>query len=399
MKSFSQELKNRRVYRTAIGYAVAASAVVQLAGTVLPAFHAADWIQQVLVVLLALGFPVALVFAWVFEVQGGAITRTRALGGSRSLANRRRLWMLATVGLAVAAIVSAGYWFWHPWTKTAPRPTNSGLANPADVPEKSIAVLPFENLSDTRQNAFFAEGVQDEILNDLSKIADLKVISRTSVMPYRGGASRNLREIGQQLGVAHVIEGSVQRDGKRVRVNAQLIDARTDAHLWGETYDRDLADVFQIQTEIARAIVAQLQAKLSPQEKAGLAERPTPDLATYDLYLRAKDIVNSYLNAEDPRESLLQAVRLLREATTRDPDFVLAYSYESRAHALLYFLNLDATPARRRFARAAVDTALRLRPGAEGAGNCPADSAQQYAFFCACWLHQSPAGTLDGSGS
>src|SRR5436189_4490417 len=159
------------------------------------------------------------------------------------------------------------------------------------APEKSIAVLPFENLSDDKQNAYFADGVQDEILTDLSKIADLKVISRTSVMQYKTGAQRNLREIGQQLGVAHLVEGSVQRAPNKVRVNAQLIDARNDVHLWAQTYDRDLADVFAIQSEIAKAIADQLQAKLSPTEKKAIEQPPTTDLAAFDLYSRAKSIL------------------------------------------------------------------------------------------------------------
>ncbi len=299
MKTFFEELKKRRVYRVAIAYAVAASAIVQVAGTALPAFHVRDWVQQVLLVLLALGFPPALVLSWVFEVKDGAIRRTPTRGGSRSPANRRRLWILGLAGLASAAIISAGYWAWHPWRSDEMH--SSGADFGRSIPEKSIAVLPFENLSAEKENAYFIDGVQDEIRNDLSKIADLKVISRTSVLQYRTGVTRNLREIAQQLGVAHVLEGTVQRNGNHVRVNVQLIDARTDSQMWAERYDRDLADVFQIQTEIAQNIVGQLKAQLSPQEKAEMEARPTRDLAAYDLYLQAKDIVNSYLDAEDPR--------------------------------------------------------------------------------------------------
>src|SRR6516162_11552356 len=171
----------------------------------------------------------------------------------------------------------------------ANRPTTSALR----APEKSIAVLPFENRSEDKANEFFADGVQDEILTDLSRIADLKVISRTSVMHYKSGVARNLREIGQQLGVANVVEGSVQRSGNRVRVNAQLVDTRTDKHLWGQTYDRDLADVFAIQSEIAKAIAEQLQAKLSPREKAAIEQQPTTDIAAFDLYTRAKNILTA----------------------------------------------------------------------------------------------------------
>src|SRR5438034_5533352 len=169
------------------------------------------------------------------------------------------------------------------------------------VSEKSIAVLPFENLSAEKENAFFADGVQNEILTDLAKIADLKVISRTSVLIYKAGTPRNLREIGQQLGVAQVLEGSVQRAGSKVRVNAQLIDARNDKHLWAKTYDRELADVFAIETELAQAIASELQAKLTSSEKAAIEEKPTQDLVAYDFYVRA---VSMIYNAQVPDESL-----------------------------------------------------------------------------------------------
>ena len=199
-EDFLEELKNRRVYRVALAYAVAGSAVVQVAGTVLPIFHARDWVQQVFVVLIAFGFPLALVLAWCFELEGGTIKRT--CGDSRAVASSRRVWILGGVGLLVSAFALAGYWFWHPW-KTRHEVVGPGGST---APEKSIAVLPFENLSDDKQNAYFADGVQDEILTNLAQVADLKVISRTSVMQYKSGVVRNLREIAQQLGVAHVVE-------------------------------------------------------------------------------------------------------------------------------------------------------------------------------------------------
>ncbi|MEY2538105.1 MAG: hypothetical protein QOG67_1845 [Verrucomicrobiota bacterium] len=229
------------------------------------------------------------------------------------------------------------------------------------APEKSIAVLPFENLSDEKQNAYFADGVQDEILTDLARIADLKVISRTSVMQYKTGVARNLREIGQQLGVAHLLEGSVQRVANRVRVNAQLIDTRTDAHLWAQTYDRDLADVFAIQSEIAKAIADQLQAKISPLEKAAITQAPTNDLAANALYVQAKQLESE---SSDTTQSLPQAVLLLDEAVARDGHFLLAYCLLARVHLALYFGGIDHSPARRELANAAVQTAARLQPGA-----------------------------------
>src|SRR5213075_2581063 len=233
------------------------------------------------------------------------------------------------------------------------------------VPEKSIAVLPFENLSEEKANAFFTEGVQDEILTHLARIADLKVISRTSVMQYKSDAPRNLREIAQQLGVANVVEGSVQRSGNRVRVNAQLIDARNDAHLWAQTYDRDLADVFAIQSEIAKAIADQLQAKLSPNEKKAIEQPPTTDLAAFDLYSRAKTLVlTAGLSATgEPDER--KAIELLDEAVKRDPSFFDAYCQLAFAHEQLYAITgFDHTPARLALAEAALQAATRLRPDA-----------------------------------
>ena len=356
MKTFFEELKNRRVYRVALAYAVAGSAVVQVAGTVLPIFHARDWVQQVFVALIAFGFPLALVLAWCFELEGGTIKRT--CGDSRAVASSRRVWILGGVGLLVSAFALAGYWFWHPW-KTSPEVVGPG-GSPG--PEKSIAVLPFENLSDDKQNAYFADGVQDEILTNLAQVADLKVISRTSVMQYKSGVARNLREIAQQLGVAHVVEGSVQRSGNRVHVNTQLIDAKTDMQLWAESYDRDLADVFAIENELAERIVSQLKSKLSPKEKAAIEQKPTADLVAHDLYIRAKALIATALYSTPQAESLFEAVRLLNQAIERDPAFALAYYQLAHAHDKLYFGGVDHTPARLAMADAAIQSLARLRP-------------------------------------
>jgi TolB-like protein/class 3 adenylate cyclase/Tfp pilus assembly protein PilF len=227
---------------------------------------------------------------------------------------------------------------------------------------KSIAVLPFENLSDEKTNVFFTEGVQDEILTYLAKVADLKVISRTSVKQYQSGVPRNLRQIARELGVAHIVEGSVQRVGDRVRVSAQLIDARSDTHVWAEHYDREVADVFRIQSEIAEQVVAQLRAKLSPQEKAAIQEFPTRDLAAHDLYLRARDLVDALAFTAGGSENLDEATRLLDEAIAGDPKFLLAYYHLARAHDMMYFLGLDHTPERLALAEKAVRAALELRP-------------------------------------
>src|SRR5262249_49057887 len=244
------------------------------------------------------------------------------------------------------------------------RRSQENLTTAPAVLKKSIAVLPFENRSEEKANEFFADGVQDEILTDLSKIADLKVISRTSVMHYKSGIERNLREIAQQLGVVNIVEGSVQRSGNRVRVNAQLIDARNDAHLWAQTYDRDLADVFAIQSEIAKAIADQLQAKLSPSEKKAIDLPPTNDLVAFDLYTRAKDLILTASIGSGDKADLLQAIELLNQTVVRDPSFFDAYCQLAEAHGLLYLFGFDHTPARLALAEAAVDAAARLRPDA-----------------------------------
>jgi TolB-like protein/class 3 adenylate cyclase/Flp pilus assembly protein TadD len=267
-------------------------------------------------------------------------------------------WATLIILIFCVAVLGLSIFF----RKTSPTIAGRSVGDAHAIPEKSIAVLPFENLSDEKQNEFFTGGVQDEILNGLAKVADLKVISRTSVMQYKGGAARNLREIANALGVAHILEGSVQRAGNRVRVSAQLIDARTDMHVWAEHYDRDVADVFAIESELAQQIVAKLRAKLSPEEKAAIEERPTSDLAAYELYARAKGLIDGTFLRPQAKEDLIEAVRLLENAVARDPSFLLAYYQLARSHDMLYFLGLDHTPARLQLADAAVHTALRVRP-------------------------------------
>jgi TolB-like protein/class 3 adenylate cyclase/Tfp pilus assembly protein PilF len=285
-----------------------------------------------------------------YDDQFGNATLPRGLETIQKRRKRLR-WATMTAALLALAMIAAGIAMF------------SGYRSTLAAPAKSIAVLPFENLSEEKANAFFADGVQDEILTNLAKIADLKVISRTSVMQYKTGVARNLREIGQALGVAHLLEGSVQRAGGKVRVNAQLIDARTDAHLWAQTYDRDLADVFAIQSEIAKTIADQLQAKLSPSEKAAIEKPPTADLVAYDLYVRANALREAIsFNATRTQENLLQAAHLLEQAIARDPTFFLAYCRLAEAHDLIYFVGTDHTPARLALANTAIQTALRLRP-------------------------------------
>ncbi len=362
------ELKRRNVIRMAGLYLVGAWLVVQVAGTVLPMFGAAEWLPRTIVVLLAIAFIPAVIFSWVFELTPQGLKREEDVAPEHSITPQTGRRMDRTI--IVVLVLALGYFAFDKFVLT-PRREAALVANAAPnesksvINAKSIAVLPFENLSEDKENAYFTDGVQDEILTYLTKIADLKVISRTSVLQYKSGVARNLREIAQQLGVANVVEGSVQRSGNRVRVNAQLVDARTDAHLWALTYDRDLADVFAIQSEIAKAIADQLQAKLSPNEKKAIEQPPTTDLAAFDLYSRAKSLLLTagFSATADPDRR--KAIELLDEAVKRDPSFFDAYCQLAYAHEQLYAISgFDHTPARLALAEAAVQAATRLRPDA-----------------------------------
>ena len=367
--NFFAELKRRNVYKVAVAYAVVAWLLIQAASIILPSFEAPAWLMKILIAALAIGFPIAVVLAWAFEITPQGIVRAEDVSPTESITKHTGHKLIGvTVVLAVIAASLLAYQFLRSKSAatTTPSITSAPTSTPASTPisEKSIAVLPFENLSDDKQNAFFTDGVQDEILTDLAKIADLKVISRTSVMQYKSGTPRNLREIAQQLGVAHLLEGSVQRAGGKVRVNAQLIDARTDVHQWAQSFDRDIADVFAIQSEIAKAIADQLQAKLSPSEKTAIERPPTSDVTAFDLYSRAKTLLLSLSFTVQAKPNLLQAVDLLDQALAHDPQFFLAYCQLAYGHANLYFQNLDRTPERRAQAEAAVQAAFRLRPDA-----------------------------------
>jgi serine/threonine protein kinase/Tfp pilus assembly protein PilF len=268
-----------------------------------------------------------------------------------------------SVALAAAVVLILGVVFFI-FSSLRTHPTAGQSPSDPGVPEKSIAVLPFENLSNNREDASFADGVQDQILTNFARIADLKVIGRTSVMQYKSGVARNLRKIGRQLGVAHIVEGSVQRSGNRVRVNAQLVHARTDRHLWAQTYDRHLADIFAIQSEIAKTIADELQANLSPNEKSEIERPPTSDVSAFDLYTRAKSLFLSAHMSNTGKKDLLQAADMLNEAVARDPAFFRAYCQLARTHDLLHFLGFDHTSARLALAEAAIQAAFRLRPDA-----------------------------------
>jgi len=340
MSGFFEELKRRKVYRVAIAYIVAGWALAQGLSQVLPVFDIPTSGIRVLIVLLLIGFPVALVLAWVFDVTPQGIRATpKAPPGTH---RRRNIFTLAAAGIVISTVV--GFFL-------LPRATAHKI-------DKSIAVMPFQNLSDEKENAYFADGIQDDILTNLSKIGDLKVISRMSVMSYRGDGARNARAIGKTLGVATLLEGSVRRAGNRIRVSVQLIDAENDRHLWAEDYDRDLTNVFAIQTNLARKIASALQAKLSPNENARLDRRPTADSDAYLLYVQAHD----YANRPDRlRDTSLKAEELYEQAIKLDPNFALAFADLSTVESWMYH-SYEPTAARRDKARLNANEALRLQP-------------------------------------
>jgi len=323
VKSFFAELKRRKVHRVAIAYAVAAWLLIQVATQVFPFFEIPNWAVRLVVLLLVLGFPIALILSWIFDLTPQGIRRTEE--SDRSLA-------ALPVGPA-------------------------GIRN---IPEKSIAVLPFENLSDDKENEYFAAGVHNDILSNLAKVADLKVISRTSVQQFKSG-TRNLREIGLALGVAHILEGTARRAGNRIRVNAQLIDARSDAQLWGETFDREITDLFALQSELAQRISQELRANLSAREKTNLQTHPTRDILAYELFLRARELFH-WAGSGYSYDKGADALRLIDEAIKRDPQFALAYGLASRLHSELFWFGYDKSASRLEKAKAAADAALELQP-------------------------------------
>jgi TolB-like protein/Tfp pilus assembly protein PilF len=340
MTGFFEEVKRRKVYRVAAAYIIAAGGIIQLASAAFPAWELPNWALRLVIVVLLMGFPIALILAWVYDItaQGVRATPTPAVPGSH---RRRNIVMLVVTGVIISA--AAGFFL-------LPRVS-------AHKCDKSIAVLPFENLSDEKENAYFADGIQDDVLTNLSKVGDLKVISRTSVMPYRGKAS-NVREIGKALGVGAILEGSVRRIGNRVRVNVQLINAENDEHMWAEDYDRDLTDVFAIQTDLAQQIVRELQAKLSPMEKAQIERRPTENGEAYLAFMQGHEM---FYRADKFRSNTAKAEQLFEKATKLDPNFAGAFAALAWVHDWNYH-DFDPTPARKEKAQAAAVEALRLQP-------------------------------------
>src|SRR5438132_45447 len=340
MDGFFEEVKRRKVYRVAAAYIIAAGGIIQLSSAAFPAWELPNWALRLVIVLLLAGFPIALILAWAFDVTPQGIRATPSVAAPRTH-RRRNVIMLAVTGLIVSAV--AGFFL-------LPRISS------AHKIDKSIAVLPFENLSDKKENGYFADGIQDDVLTNLSKIGDLKVISRTSVMPYRGKAS-NLREIGKTLGVGNILEGSVRSIGNRVRVNVQLINAENDEHIWAEDYDRELTDVFAIQTDLAQKIATELRAKLSPSEKALMERKPTENGEAYLAFVQAHDLQC----AVEDLGKLKQSEQLYARAIELDPKFALALARYSQLQSWL-FHSIEPTRGPRQKARALAEQALQLQP-------------------------------------
>jgi TolB-like protein/Tfp pilus assembly protein PilF len=337
MSTFVVELQRRKVYRVAAAYIIAAGFIIQIGSAVFPAWELPNWTFRLVVVFLLIGFPISLILAWAYDVTPQGIRATPAPGAHR----RRNLITLIAIGVVFSTV--AGFFI-------LPR----ALARKID---KSIAVMPFENLSDDKENAHFADGIQDDILTNLAKIGDLKVISRISVMAYRG-APHSAREVGKALGVSTILEGSVRRSGNRVRVNVQLIDAANDEHIWANNYDRDLNDVFAIQTDLAKEITGALQAKLSPSEKAQIERKPTQNGEAYLAFIQAH---NLFVTEVENIEKLKQSEQLYARAIELDPKFALALARYSQLESWIVH-TFDSTRERREKARALAEQALQLQP-------------------------------------
>jgi TolB-like protein/Flp pilus assembly protein TadD len=343
---FFCELQRRKVYRVAAGYGVVGWLIIQFATTVLPALTLPAWTTRFVIVLVLAGFPIALILGWAFDVGPAGISRTPepAIGEECPPAlpgRRRNLLILALVGLLISAII--GY-------VVLSRVSALRL-------DKSIAVLPFANFSNDQANEYFADGIQDDVLTNLAKISALKVISRTSVLPYRDQA-RNIREIGKALNVATVLEGSVRREGKRVRINVQLIDASNDRHLWAQVYDRELTDMFAVQSELAQEIARALKATLAPEEEERIKRKPTENADAYLLYQEAHEI---FSRPDRHHDDVARAEGLYEKAIQLDPNFALAQARLSHLESWMFYA-IEPLPARAQKARAAAEEAVRLQP-------------------------------------
>ena len=344
---FFAELKRRNVYKVAVAYAVVGWLIAQIATQIFPFLEIPNWIVRLVIMLIAIGFPIALVIAWAFEATPEGIKRTEVADAmpSASVGRKRYVWIYIVV---IGGVISAALFFIGRYTG------QNRAAAPNDVPGKSIAVLPFESLSEDKNNAYFAEGVQDEILTRLAKVADLKVISRTSTQHFKS-TPENLPQIAQQLGVANILEGSVQKASDQVRVNVQLINALTDAHLWAETYDRKLTDIFAVESEISKTIADTLQAKLTGSEKISIAKVPTANTEAYELYLKGRFFWNKRTGAD-----LKRAIDYFNQAIAKDPNYALAYAGLADSYTLLSVFSAASPQDSIPQARVAAKKALEL---------------------------------------
>jgi TolB-like protein/Tfp pilus assembly protein PilF len=348
MTSFFAELKRRNVYKVAAAYAMVGWLVVQIATQVFPFFDIPNWAVRLTVLAIVIGFPIALVIAWAFELTPEGIKRTEDADAAPKTPSRRRAWIFV---VAAAGLLSLALFFLGRYTVSQQPPTGSApLA-------KSIAVLPFENRSEDTANSYLADGIQDEILTRLAKIEDLKVISRTSTQRYRS-SPENLAEIARQLSVAFVLEGSVQKVGDRIRVNVQLINALTDTHVWAEVYDRTLADIFAVQSDVAGRVAKELRVKLSSRQQQAVEVRPTENPEAYDAYLRGLAIWNSLSLSP---ESLQKMAEAYSRAVALDPTFAIAWASLSVVQTLQY-ATYEPTAARLADAKRALDNAMKLQP-------------------------------------
>lgn len=352
--SIFAELKRRNVYKVAVAYAVVAWLTIQIASTILPTFHAPEWVLQTLVACVVLGFPIALVIAWAFELTAQGIKRTEAADDLPQKERKSHAWIYVVVG---GGILSLGVFFLGRYSAS-----RAGSASPtvSAAPPKSIAVLPFENLSRDPDNAYFADGIQEEILTKLATIADLKVISRTSTAKYKS-KPEDLKTVSQQLGVATVLEGSVQRATDKVRVNVQLIDARADAHLWAKSYDGDAKDIFAVETQVSQQVADALRARLSPAEATTLAAAPTKDAEAYDLFLKGEhERVQGEIALS--AEWFDRADEYYREALARDPGFVLAVARLAESRLYRHWFIAPLGPSELESLKASIDRALAAAP-------------------------------------
>jgi TolB-like protein/Tfp pilus assembly protein PilF len=349
--NFFAELKRRNVYKVAVAYAVVAWLLIQAASIFFPAFDAPPWVMRVFIIVIIFGFPVALILSWAFEITPEGIKLESEIDPHKSI-TRRTGRKIVAVTIALAVVAAGLFVYQLVRSKSTVTPRQSEAATVA--PNKSIAVLPFDNLSRDPDNAYFCEGVQDEILTRLAKVADLKVISRTSTQHFKSTPD-NLPQIAKQLGVAHVVEGSVQKANDQVRVNVQLINALTDAHLWADTYDRKLTDIFAVESEIAKTIAETLQAKLTGSEKASIAKTPTANPDAYELYLKGRFFWNKRTG-----DDLRKSIEYLKQAVAKDPGYALAYAGLADSYGLLRFYG-GASPAESVVpAAAAAEKALEL---------------------------------------